>query len=174
MIENFLLDPEVFWEAIESVRDKTGLNRLADVESALNAILGELQEYEVERRVLQKIGYRRFQPERPLAEIPQQVAVFSAQLAANFSESVISAQVSEATALVSELEKAKQRREHFDGKKVLKDFFARYLHSSGLSREIFTYYAAKRAAKRASVKAFFDSFFQKVLPRPKGEHQSEQ
>lgn len=164
MIENFLLDPEVFWEAIESIREKTNLDTVNAVEAALNSVLDGLGEHEVERRVLQALGYGRFQPQRPLHDIPKQVAEFSARLASAFSEDVVNTQISNAKNIVKQLDQSKQRREQFDGKKVLREFFRQHLHSSGLSREIFTYYAAKRAAKRRAVKAFFDAFFEKILP----------
>jgi hypothetical protein len=166
MIENFLLDPEVLWEAIESVRDRTVLDSVTVVEAALGAILDELSEHEVERRVLQGLGYRRFQPERPVNNIPQQVAEFSEELATSFGPEKVNKCLQRARVEVDELKAKSQRREHFDGKRVLKEFFNLHLHSASISKEIFTYYAAKRAAKRSSVKVFFDAFFAKVLAAP--------
>ena len=41
MIENFLLDPDVIYEAVESVRERTSFKTVEDVTTALDAILTE-------------------------------------------------------------------------------------------------------------------------------------
>jgi hypothetical protein len=54
---------------------------------------------------------------------------------------------------------AVQRRELYDGKKIIDEFFRRHLHDSGMSKEIFVYSCAKEASSRHSVSEFIQALF---------------
>ncbi|WP_297463398.1 hypothetical protein, partial [Ferrovum sp.] len=60
---------------------------------------------------------------------------------------------------VSALEAANRRREMYDGKRILDEFFKQHIHSTGMSKEIFVYLCAKEAAARTSVATFVESLF---------------
>lgn len=164
MIENFLVDPKVIWSAMESIRDKTELKTLEAVEGAIDRILDERFEKEIERRVIQRMGYRKFQPHRPITEFASQIEEFCKKLRGDFNETQVTQWKQDAEQAVRTIQEKVRRREEYSGKKVLSSLFSQCLHSTGLSMEIFLYYAAREAGKRTSVKRFFDEFFSGLFP----------
>jgi len=60
---------------------------------------------------------------------------------------------------VATLKEAIQRREQFDGKRIIEEFFARHVRDSGMSKEIFVYSCAKEASSRQSVAVFIEALF---------------
>ena len=65
----------------------------------------------------------------------------------------------DAVKAVDALKAAAKRRELFDGKKVIDEFFKRHLHPTGMSKEIFVYSCAREASSRHSVAAFIEALF---------------
>ena len=63
---------------------------------------------------------------------------------------------------IDRLRASNQRREYFDGKKLLDEFYRRHLHSTGMSKEIFVYECARCAADRRIVKKFVDELFDSI------------
>jgi hypothetical protein len=45
---------------------------------------------------------------------------------------------------------------------VLSEVFRQHLHTSTLSKQVFTFYAARRARRRRAVVEFFDRFFREL------------
>ena len=73
MIENFLVDPQVLWEAISLVRHKTSLHTLTDIDHALDGLLNDLHAHEVQRRVRVEVGFFKFSLKAPITETKEQV-----------------------------------------------------------------------------------------------------
>lgn len=162
MIENFLLDPDVLFEAIESVLDRTGLRTVEDVSSALNEVLTDSEVWEVERRVAASLGPSRFFPPSKVASIGEAAGKFVTEVQTRYSDGSVESARLAASAAVDGIRTRQRRREEFHGKNVLTDFFKNHLHAAGLSRAVFTFYAAKRARRRRAVVEFFDRFFSQL------------
>ena len=164
MIENFLIDPDAIWHAIQSVVEKTELQSMASVELKLAAILDELEANEIERRAIARLGFTIFRPKRPLDEVPSAASAFCSETLARFSADAIKTTLDESKEQVALLKTLPRRREEFHGKDVLEMFYKKHLHATPLSRVVFTFETARHARTRSSVKSFFDSFFLKVTP----------
>lgn len=159
MIENLLVDPEVIFRAIETVRHKTTFQTPADVALALDEVLLSIQDHELSRRVKAAVDARTFRLSDPVDTAREQVQVFANALLTDLSEENFSRIRSEAAAKVAALAAAQKRREMFDGKRVLDEFFKTHIHATGMSREIFVYLCAKEAASRTSVAKFVEALF---------------
>jgi hypothetical protein len=84
----------------------------------------------------------------------------------------LGAMLRDAEMKVAKLKLEKWRREHFDGKAILNEFFKLHLHASGMSREIFVYECARQASKRRSVQDFVAQLFDFIgvdEPKPIGK-----
>jgi hypothetical protein len=159
MIENFLLDPDSIWEAIQSVVERSGLSTVDDVEQALNAVLDELESQEVERRVIQQLGIAYFRPHIPISEVPQQATNFANELVARFAVANISYLRDTMTKQVENLKSTARRREEYHGKAALDAFYKHHLQNTGLQKGIFRFEAARYARWRKSVINYFDGLF---------------
>lgn len=168
MIENFLVDPHVVFTAIESIRHKTDLATIAEVEAAIDKILDEQFEEEIERTVIQQVGYCKFQPQRPTSELVTQINDFCQELVATVTADQVNSWTQDAQQKVETIKAQNRRREEFSGKRVLKALHSKAFHSAGISKEVFLFYAAREAGKRESVKQFFDEFFLKLFPEDAG------
>lgn len=84
------------------------------------------------------------------------------RLSASISPEAIAATREKAEAKIARLKEINQRREHFDGKKLLDEFYQQHLHSTGMSREIFVYECARCASDRKIVKNFVDQLFKSI------------
>jgi ABC-type cobalamin/Fe3+-siderophores transport system ATPase subunit len=162
MIENLLLDPDAIWEAIQSIVERTGLSSIDDVEAALDAVLEAYEEREVTRRALRGLGADFFRAEPPPEGIQQQLESHIASLREKYEVANIRARIETAAAQVQEIHDGQRRRELFDGKAVLEDFYKLHLSKAGMSRGIFAYEAARYARRRKSVTAFFDQFHREL------------
>jgi hypothetical protein len=69
-----------------------------------------------------------------------------------------------ATEEVTKLKSRPGRREEFHGKEILQRFYGTHLHTTALSKVVFTFEAARYARSRKVVKSFFDAFFRDVNP----------
>lgn len=164
MIENFLLDPQAIWTAIQSVVEKTDFRSVDNVEAALDVLLDKLTVAEVERRTIAALGRRLFQAKAPLETISKQAEDFARELVAAASSEKVALLKGEIERQVGALKSSSARRENFDGKEVLARFFKAHLHATGMSTGIFRYETARHARDRQKVVKFFDSFFTSALP----------
>lgn len=162
MIENLLVDPDVIFEAIESVLDRTSFRTVDDVANALDQLLTESESREVGRHAAAALGASHFYPPSDVAELREKADAFIAAIQARYSDESLESARLVATKAVDDIRLAQRRREEFDGKKVLADFFRQHLQSSTLSRQVFAFYAARRARRRRSVVEFFDHFFDEL------------
>lgn len=163
MIENLLVDPDVIFEAIESIRDRTGLLTVDDVANALDQLLTDLEADEIDRRAAATLGASHFHPPSDLQLLREKADAFIALVQARYSDESLESARAAATGAVESIRTSQRRREEFDGKRVLADFFRRHLQASTLSRQVFAFYAARRARRRRSVVEFFDSFFEDLI-----------
>ena len=162
MIENLLVDPEVIWKAIVTVRHKTSLTDQIQVETALGGILDDLSEHETDRRIKSGVGFHAFRLHDPVSKAHEQVAAHVRQVEESASESALGELRIGAEAQVAKLMEERTRRENYDGKKILDEFYRRYLQDSGMSKEIFVYECARAAATRQSVKRFVGDLLDRI------------
>ncbi len=164
MIENLFVDPDVIFEAIESVLDRTSFRTVDDVTNALETLLIDLESHEIGRRAAAALEASHFHPPSDLGTLREKADAFVVDVQAKYSDSSLESARVAATEAVETIRSTQRRREEFDGKRVLTDFFRQHLQSSTLSRQVFAFYAARRARRRRSVVEFFDRFFGEVTP----------
>lgn len=158
-IENLLVDPEVIFRATETIRHKTSWTSPADVENALDKVLMGLRDHEVGRRVKAAVDPRTFRLGDPVTAAREQIEAFANRLLSDFSQPQLDELHAQSTRTVDELTVAQQRREMFDGKRILDELYKANLHATGMSKEIFVYLCAKEAASRTSVVKFVEGLF---------------
>ena len=159
MVENLLIDPEIIFKAIATVTHKTSFNSSDDVAVAVDAIIDEMLEHEVSRRIKAAVPARTFRLADPVADARRQVEEFSASILGTLSVERLAILQGEAKKTVDSLKAAAKRRELFDGKKVLNEFYKRHIHITGMSKEIFIYSCAREASSRQSVAIFIEALF---------------
>lgn len=171
MVENFLLDPSAIWAALDGVAvvEKLELPDADTVGRALDRILDEQELREVERRTLASLGAATFRPHAPVGELGVQAADFLCRLEARYGLDAVAKAWQAATTQVQDLRSASQRREFFDGKAVLSEFYERHVKPCALPKGVFVLIVAKEARRRRSVQAFFDNFFASVFPEKTAE-----
>lgn len=162
MIENFLLDPDSLFEALQSVIEKTDLATVDDVATSLDAVITSLQEKEVARRAAAALGSAHFHPPTD-NDITQAAEEFLRDVQSRYRPEAIEAAVRAATLKVDELRSSDRRREEFHGKAVLQSFFQTKLHRTGLPKTVFLFETARHARRRKAVVSFFDDFFSRIL-----------
>jgi len=159
MIENLLVDPDAIWDALATVHHKLTLKSPAEVENALDAICSELEDHESARRIKAAVGARTFRVHDPVREARQQVEQFAAELVDTLTSDHFNELRLKASAAVAKTTSEAKRREFFDGKEILDRFFKRFVHATGMSKEIFVYETAKHAGERSSVSTFVTALF---------------
>jgi hypothetical protein len=159
MIENFLLDPDAIWEAIQSVYERTALNTVDAVAQSLDDLLTEMEATERDRRAKASLGLAYFRPALPIGKIPFQAAKYTFKIQGRYSRANVKLASQEAAKKVAELREQQRRREEFHGKEVLTGFYRRHLHHTGMPKNIFTFEAARYASRRKAVSEYFDAFF---------------
>ena len=142
MIENLLVDPEIIWNAIVTVRHKAAFDEQADVECALDELLDALLDHESDRRIKAGVGFHSFRLRDPVATAAKQAADHIGKVEDAVSEAAITRLRQEAEAELAKLAEEYKRRENYDGKKILDEFYRRHLHGTGMSKEIFLYRCA--------------------------------
>jgi hypothetical protein len=176
MIENFLLDADSIWEAIQSVIEKTDFATVDDVANAMDGVIDELTETEIGRRTALGLGGSHFfPPSKTSTEIATATKQYMGTVSSQYSQEAIASSETEARHKVAELRDKNRRREEFNGKNILMAFYRRYLHRTGLSKVVFTFESARHARRRRSVVTYFDQFFARVnqIPKPEGgDHQA--
>ena len=156
MIENFLVDPLVIWEATKVVHHKMDLVDEKTVEAAITDILDSLSESETDRRIKASIGVKTFRVVDPVSSLKEQISGFSDCLSEQLSDEGIAAIHGESEKSVAAIKEAGKRREFFHGKTIVEEFYRLYMQQSGMSKEIFIYNCARAASERASVKRFVE------------------
>lgn len=159
MVENLLVDPDVIFRATETVRHKTPLQTVADVAKAIDRILEDIVDHEVSRRVKAALPASTFRVTDPVSEARRQVEEFAEAVLGTLSQERLDRILAEAAQIVGELRDVQQRRELYDGKRIIDELFKRHLHDTGMSREIFVYLCAKEASSRHLVSAFVETLF---------------
>jgi len=162
MIENFLLDPDSMWEAIQSVVERTDLATVDDIGLGLDAILDSLKEEEADRRTIAQLGVAYFRPSRPTGGISGEAKAFADEVVSGYSESRVESLRGDALAQVRQLRELRRRREEFHGKTALDAFYKRYMHASGLPRVVFAFETARHARRRGAVVSFFNTLFENL------------
>jgi hypothetical protein len=164
MIENLLIDPQVIWEALNLVRHKIDLKSENDIAPAIDEILQEMEQEEIDRRIKASIKPTTFRLHDPIETAEDQISKFSGELRDKFSKSNMQILAAAAKNKVNAIKTNNKRREFYHGKKVLAEFYKRHLHSTGMSKEIFIYGCAQAANKRKSVDEFFSGLLRKIDP----------
>jgi predicted ATPase len=164
MIENFLLDPDAIWEAIQSVVERTEFKSIDDVSGQLDASLDARTEAEIDRRVVVGVGRHLFQPRAPLAQIPTEAAKFAQAVVEAASAVRVGALREVAHQQIAALKSSFERREQFHGKEVLAQFFKAHVGQAGMPLGVFRYETARHARRRKKVINYFDDFFRRALP----------
>jgi ABC-type Mn2+/Zn2+ transport system ATPase subunit len=159
MMENLLVDPQVIFRATATVRHKMNLQTVEEIEAALDGILEQMLDHELARRLKATVPTKVFRIADPVAEARKQVEEFAASLVGTLSQEYFDRLQREAQEKVMPLKEAHRRRELYDGKKILDEFYKKYLHESGMSKEIFVYSCAKEASARRSVRVFMEALF---------------
>jgi energy-coupling factor transporter ATP-binding protein EcfA2 len=159
MVENLLIDPDVIFRATATVRHKTTFQTEADVEQAIDQILDDMLDHEVSRRVKAAVPVSTFRIADPVTEARKQVEAFTESILGRLSHEYFDRIHQEAIGNVSTLKQAQRRRELYDGKRIVDEFFKRHMHETGMSREIFVYLCAKEASSRQSVSKFIEALF---------------
>ncbi len=163
MVENFLIDPDVIFEALELVIEKTDFSKVSDVEDAITSILDSMENHEVERRVKAELGKTVFRVRGPLERAGIQIKAHVEFLNSTYSDKNISALRRECEKKVSQIKETNLRRELYDGKYIIDNFVKIYLNNTGLSKEIFKYQCARIASQRLTCRRFFDNFFENFI-----------
>ena len=162
MIENFLLDPDSIWEALQSVIERTAFRTVDDVSNALDVTLLAMQQGEIGRRTAVELGSAHFFPPSS-GEIARSAADFVQQVTSQYEPLQIEKASRVARDKVSELGTLNRRREEFHGKNVLQAFYKAHLHGTGLPKVVFSFETARHAKRRRAVLTFFDDFFASLI-----------
>ena len=162
MIENFLLDPDSMWEALQSILEKTTFRTVDDVGNALDEIISGLTVAEVGRRTALGLGSSRFFPPSMTSEIAVFAATFVKDVAERYAPTAIATAAAVAERKVEVLRSTNRRREDFHGKAVLQAFYQTHVHRAGLPKVVFTFEVARHARRRRAVVSFFDAFFARL------------
>lgn len=162
MIENFLLDPDSMWEALQSVLEKTTFRTVDDVGNALDQIISGLTDAEVGRRTALALGSSHFFPPSKTIEIALLAETYVKGVEIQYSPTAIATATSVAELNVEQLRTTNRRREDFHGKTVLQAFYQTHIHRTGLPKVVFTFETARHARRRRAVVSFFDAFFERL------------
>ena len=162
MIENFLLDPDSMWEALQSILEKTTFRTVDDVGNALDEIISGLTVAEVGRRTALGLGSSHFFPPSMTSEIAVFSATFVKEVAERYAPTAIATAAAVAERKVEALRSTNRRREDFHGKAVLQAFYQTHVHRAGLPKVVFTFEVARHARRRRAVVSFFDAFFARL------------
>jgi hypothetical protein len=148
---------------MEAVVEQTEFKCLEDVRTVLDKILSDLEGEEIERRVQKTLGYDGFRPSKPFTNLDKQVVEFITKLQLKYSPEEIARIEVEARSVVSQIKQNNQRREYFDGKKVIEVFYRDYIAKANLKKTVFLFLAAKEARNRKSVSKFFKEMFDDLI-----------
>ena len=162
MVENLLVDPAIIWTAVRTIRHKMHLHSIDDISKALDEILDGMEADEIDRRVKAEVGTHIFRAKDPVSELVKQVEEFSDKLKAEITGENFTSMIDKAKGKVEKLKESFQRREHFHGKNILKEFYRRHLQGTGTSKEIFIYECADAAKERGVVQKFVERLFVQI------------
>ena len=162
MIENFLLDPDSIWEALQSVIEKTEFKTIDDIDRALDNVVLSFENSEAARRAAAELGSSHFFPPSN-GEIATSAENFIQRVTLKYAPAKIEFALSLATRKVEELRAGCRRREEFHGKDILASFYKAHLHRTGLPKTVFAFETARHARTRRAVVTYFDEFFGRLL-----------
>ena len=146
MIENFLVEPSVLWKATTLVHHKMLVRDLHQVEAAIDEILDDMEDAEIDRRIKAAIGAKTFRITDPVSSAHDQLETHFASLADELSEDRLAAIVGACKATVDDIKAQGRRPDFYHGKAILDEFYRRHMHASGMSKEIFVYECARVAS----------------------------
>jgi len=138
------------------------LHSIDDISKALDEILDGMEADEIDRRVKAEVGTHIFRAKDPVSELVKQVEEFSDKLKAEITGENFTSMIDKAKGKVEKLKESFQRREHFHGKNILKEFYRRHLQGTGMSKEIFIYECADAAKERGVVQKFVERLFVQI------------
>jgi predicted ATPase len=164
MIENFLLDPETLWAALNALGIAGSFTSADDIAKGLDAVLDDIEAAEVDRRAISRLGTFYFRPSAPTSGISSQVSQKRDELESRYGQAEVAKAVADASTIVAAIKGMTKRREAFHGKYVLNAFRTRYLAVPGIPEGTLKLEVAMRARDRRSVGGFFNSFFKDALP----------
>ena len=163
MIENFLLDPDSIWEAIQSVVERAGLNTVDDVGEALAKVLEAAEVDEMGRRAGAELGSTHFYPTLPVEEIPKQAADFVREVERRYTNDAVMEALARSKQKIESIRAKNRRMEEFHGKAILNEFYKKHLSQTGLAKVVFTFETARHARRRKSVISYFEALFDEIL-----------
>lgn len=105
---------------------------------------------------------RTFRLSDPVDCAREQVERFTTKLTHELSDERIAELRMKSERAVDALRTNHKRREFFDGKRILTEFYRRHLHSTGMSKEIFIYNCAQAASSRKAVCEFVEGLFERL------------
>lgn len=162
MIENFLLDPDSIWEALQSVIEKTEFKTVDDIGYALDNVICSFEDTEATRRAAAELGSSHFFPPSS-GEIAEAAGSFILKVTLKYAPAKIELALSLAKRKVEELRAECRRREEFHGKDILTSFYKTHLHKSGLPKVVFAFETARHSRRRRAVVSYFDAFFGRLF-----------
>jgi energy-coupling factor transporter ATP-binding protein EcfA2 len=162
MIENFLLDPDSIWEALQSVIEKTTFTTVDDIAAGLDSVVTAMEQRELARRTAALLGSSHFHPPTDL-DIATAATEFLAEVQSRYNADAIASAAQTAAQKVEHLRLTSRRREEFHGKTVLQAFYQAHLHKTGLPKTVFAFETARHARRRNAVLAFFEEFFGRLF-----------
>lgn len=160
MIENLLINPKVIWDAIATVRHKTDFQSLEGIEKSLSILLDGMEQKEINRRIKYDIGAHTFRVRDPIDDIEKQVKEHIDKINNKTCSEALERVKNLAAKEIETIKTKNKRREYFHGKNILKQFYQRHLHSTGMSKEIFIYECARQASSRKLVIEFAKNLFE--------------
>jgi hypothetical protein len=177
MVENLLVDPQVIWEATKLVRHKMPLDSERLVDAAMTEILDDLTNDEIARRIKAEVGARVFRLKDPVDSADEQVEQFAENLRLELAAGKIAEIKSRCETKVGTIKDQNKRREFFHGKRILEEFYGRYMHETGMPKEMFVYECARCASERASVRTFVNDLMASLglqhIKQPESDESSE-
>ena len=162
MVENLLVEPSVLWEATTLVHHKMSLKDQSQVETAVNKILEDMEQVEIDRRVKAAIGATTFRLSDPVSSAQSQLKEHTTSLERILSECSLAAIVDNCQKTVENIKAQGRRADFFHGKAILDEFYRRYMQATGMSKEIFIYECARVASTTPRVRNFVEDFLTKI------------
>ena len=162
MVENLLVEPFVLWKATTLVHHKMSVRDLNQVEAAIDEILEDMEEAEIDRRIKAAIGAKTFRIKDPVSSASDQLEAHFASVADELSEDKLASIADTCKATVKDIKAQGRRRDFYHGKVILDEFYRRHMHASGMSKEILVYECARIASSTPRVRTFVEGFLARI------------
>lgn len=167
-IENLLLVPRAMFEFLEPYSTSTGLRDEQAVAGALDEIAASLDDNEMRLRIHERAPELRVRFDDVVGDTEATAALLAAGsrfqdwISSQETEARLQAAMREAKAEVEAIIRDGRRLQAFKGKHILKRFFDRYVHPTGLSYANFVIELARFAANDPAVKTIVSQAFDKL------------